>query len=76
MSVGRRPLLQKIATLTVATSLTIAAADTFAVAQQQYYEGYLDSSALVDDVVSTVLIRVVRIVSDSFCMPPCHARMA
>jgi hypothetical protein len=29
-------------------------------------EGYLDSSALVDDVVNTVLIRVVRIISDSF----------
>jgi hypothetical protein len=66
VGIGRRPLLQKIATITVATSLTIAAADTFAVAQDQYYEGYLDSSALVDDVVNTVLIKIVRIISDSF----------
>lgn len=66
MGVGRRPLLQKVATIGVATSLTIAAADTFHVAEEQYYQGYLDSSALVDDVVNTVLIRVVRIISDSF----------
>ena len=66
VGIGRRPLLQKVATLGVATSLTIAAADTFHVAQKQYYQGYLDSSALVDDVVNTTLIRVVRIISDSF----------
>lgn len=66
IGVGRRPLLQKLATITVAASLTIAAADTFQVAQDQYNQGYLDSSALVDDVVGTVLIRVVRIISDSF----------
>ncbi|ETN45125.1 uncharacterized protein HMPREF1541_10002 [Cyphellophora europaea CBS 101466] len=66
VGVGRRPLLQKIATITVAISLTIAAADTFSVAEDQYSEGYLDSSALVDDVVNTVLIKVVRIISDSF----------
>jgi hypothetical protein len=66
VGVGRRPLLQKVATIGVATSLTIAAADTFHVAQEQYYQGYLDSSALVEDVVNTVLIRVVRIISDSF----------
>jgi hypothetical protein len=66
VGVGRRPLLQKIATITVAISLTIASADTFHVAELQYNEGYLDSSALVDDVVDTTLIRVVRIISDSF----------
>lgn len=66
VGVGRRPLLQKVATIGVATSLTIAAADTFHVAQRQYHDGYMDSSALVDDVVNTVLIRVVRIISDSF----------
>jgi hypothetical protein len=66
VGVGRRPLLQKLATLSVAISLTIASADTFHVAEDQYYQGYLDSSALVDDVVNTVLIRVIRIISDSF----------
>src|SRR4051794_24266636 len=36
IGVGRRPLLQKIAALTVAVSLTIATADTFVVAERQY----------------------------------------
>lgn len=66
VGIGRRPLLQKIATITVAASLTIATADTFKVARKQYDHGYTDSSLLVDDVVGSIEIRVVRIISDTF----------
>jgi hypothetical protein len=64
--VGRRPWLQKIATITVAISLTIATADTFRVAQEQYDLGYTDAKLLVDDVVGSLEIRVVRVISDTF----------
>ncbi|RVX74137.1 hypothetical protein B0A52_01969 [Exophiala mesophila] len=66
IGVGRRPLLQKIATVTVAVSLTIATADTFQVAKSQYNEGYMDSSLLVDDVVGSLEIRIIRVISDTF----------
>lgn len=66
IGVGRRPLLQKIATLTVAISLTIATADTFSVAKDQYDQGYMDSSLLVDDVVGSLEIRIIRVISDTF----------
>lgn len=66
IGVGRRPLLQKIAAVTVAVSLTIATADTFRVAEDQYNNGLMDSQALVDDVIGSVEIRVVRVVSDTF----------
>jgi hypothetical protein len=64
--VGRRPLLQKIATVTVAISLTIATADTFNVAERQYNQGYIDSSQLVDNVVDSLEIRIIRVISDTF----------
>lgn len=66
IGVGRRPLLQKIATVTVAISLTIATADTFSVARDQYNQGYMDSSLLVDDVVGSLEIRIIRVISDTF----------
>ncbi|KIX08781.1 uncharacterized protein Z518_03438 [Rhinocladiella mackenziei CBS 650.93] len=66
VGVGRRPLLQKIATVTVAISLTIATADTFAVAEDQYNQGYMDSSLLVDNVVGSLEIRIIRVISDTF----------
>ncbi|KIW33164.1 uncharacterized protein PV07_00035 [Cladophialophora immunda] len=66
VGVGRRPLLQKIAAVTVAISLTIATADTFHVAEQQYNEGYIDSSQLVDNVVDSLEIRIIRVISDTF----------
>jgi len=66
IGVGRRPLLQKIATVTVAISLTIATADTFSVAKDQYNQGYVDSSRLVDDVVRSLEIRIIRVISDTF----------
>ncbi|ETI21704.1 hypothetical protein G647_08051 [Cladophialophora carrionii CBS 160.54] len=66
VGVGRRPLLQKIATVTVAISLTIATADTFNVAERQYNQGYIDSSQLVDNVVDSLEIRIIRVISDTF----------
>ncbi|KIW86549.1 hypothetical protein Z517_01947 [Fonsecaea pedrosoi CBS 271.37] len=66
VGVGRRPLLQKIAAVTVAISLTIATADTFHVAEEQYNEGYIDSSLLVDNVVDSLEIRIIRVISDTF----------
>ncbi|KAI1608267.1 PalH/RIM21-domain-containing protein [Exophiala viscosa] len=66
VGVGRRPLLQKIAAITVAISLTIATADTFRVAENQYNQGYMDSSQLVDDVVDSLEVRIIRIISDTF----------
>lgn len=66
VGVGRRPLLQKMATVTVAISLTIATADTFRVAERQYNQGYMDSSQLVDNVVDSLEIRIIRVISDTF----------
>ncbi|EXJ78891.1 hypothetical protein A1O1_09293 [Capronia coronata CBS 617.96] len=66
VGVGRRPLLQKIATVTVAISLTIATADTFSVAENQYNQGYMDSTLLVDNVVDSLEIRIIRVISDTF----------
>ncbi|KAA6408685.1 MAG: pH signal transduction [Lasallia pustulata] len=65
IGVGRRPWLQKVAALTVAVSLTIATADTFKVAERQYNVGYQDASALTDEVVGGLEIRVVRVISDT-----------
>lgn len=64
--VGRRPWLQKIAAVSVAISLTIATADTFKVAQRQYNLGYSDSSAMMDEVTTSLEIRIVRVISDTF----------
>lgn len=65
IGVGRRPWLQKVAALTVAISLTIATANTFKVAERQYNSGYQDASALTDEVVGGLEIRVVRVISDT-----------
>ncbi|KAI4132846.1 MAG: hypothetical protein LQ347_002438 [Umbilicaria vellea] len=65
IGVGRRPWLQKVAALTVAVSLTIATTNTFKVAERQYNAGYQDASALTDEVVGGLEIRVVRVVSDT-----------
>lgn len=66
IGVGRRPLLQKIAAITVAVSLTIATADTFTVAHRQYHQGYMNSRELVNLVVGSTEIRVTRVISDAF----------
>lgn len=66
VGVGRRPLLQKIAAVTVAISLTIATADTFRVAKRQYEEGFMDSDKIVKEVVRGLEIRISQVVSDTF----------
>ncbi|KAF1989892.1 PalH-domain-containing protein [Aulographum hederae CBS 113979] len=66
IGVGSRPWLQKVAALTVAISLTIATADTFKVAEKQYYSGVMDAVMLRDAVVGSMEIKITRIVSDIF----------
>ena len=66
VGVGGRPLLQKIATITVAISLTIATSDTFNVASDQYHKGYTNGKEIVEDVVNSLEIRIIRVISDTF----------
>lgn len=65
-SVGQRPWLQKVAATAAAVSLTIATADTFRVAEHQYDEGFLDSTRLVNDVIGSLEIRIIQVISDTF----------
>ncbi|KAL9598839.1 MAG: hypothetical protein Q9219_004258, partial [cf. Caloplaca sp. 3 TL-2023] len=66
IGVGGRPWLQKAAALTVAISLTIASVDTFQVAERQYAGDYSDAKALTDEVVTSLELRIVRVVSETF----------
>ncbi|PGH03568.1 hypothetical protein GX51_03994 [Blastomyces parvus] len=66
IGVGGRPWLQKVAALTTAISLTIATADSFRVAKQQYERGFMDSSALTEEVIGGLEIRIVRVISSTF----------
>ncbi|KIW03786.1 uncharacterized protein PV09_05089 [Verruconis gallopava] len=66
IGVGSRPWLQKVAALTAAVSLTIATADTFKVAEQQYAAGFMNAEQLRSEVVNSTEIQVTRIVSDVF----------
>lgn len=66
VGVGGRPWLQKVAALTVAISLTIATAGTFEEAKEQYEFGYMDATALTNEVVGGMEIRVVRVISTTF----------
>ncbi|KAK2759755.1 pH-response regulator protein palH/rim21 [Emmonsiellopsis sp. PD_33] len=66
IGVGGRPWLQKVAAITVAISLSIATADSFRVAKEQYDRGYMDSSALTLDVIGGLEIRIVRVISSTF----------
>lgn len=66
IGVGRRPLLQKIAAITVALSMTIATADTFKVAKAQYEEGFMNSEKLVTEVIGRLEIRLAQVISDTF----------
>ena len=66
VSIGGRPWLQKIAALTVAISLTIATADTFRVAEQQYAWGYQNATQMQMQVMDGTELKVIRLVSDTF----------
>ena len=65
IGVGGRPWLQKVATLTVAVSLTIATADTFRVSEEQYDHGYQDALALTKEVLDGLELRIARIISST-----------
>ncbi|KAL1965683.1 hypothetical protein VTN77DRAFT_5183 [Rasamsonia byssochlamydoides] len=66
VGVGGRPWLQKVAALSVAVSLTIATVDSFRVAEQQYNYGYMDATALTNEVLDGTEIRIVRVISSTF----------
>ena len=66
LGVGSRPWLQKVAAFTVAVSLTIATADTFKSLERQYTMGYMDATAMREDVMGSLEIRITRVISDIF----------
>ncbi|EPE07326.1 ph-response regulator protein palh rim21 [Ophiostoma piceae UAMH 11346] len=65
-NIGGRPWLQKVAALTVAISLTIATADTFRVAEDQYSWGIQNAKEMQDEVLGGTELKVIRIISDTF----------
>lgn len=65
-SIGGRPLLQKIAALTVAISLTIATVDTMNKVHEQYYWGVQNSNELQNQVMGRMDIKVSRLISSTF----------
>ncbi|KAI1824417.1 PalH/RIM21-domain-containing protein [Xylaria intraflava] len=66
INIGGRPWLQKVATLLVAVSLTIATADTFRVAEQQYMDGYQDAHKLQQHVLGGTQLKTIQLISDTF----------
>ncbi|KAI2642630.1 PalH/RIM21-domain-containing protein [Xylaria nigripes] len=66
ISIGGRPWLQKVATLLVAVSLTIATADTFRVAEEQYMAGYQDARKLQQLVLGGTQLKIIQLISDTF----------
>ncbi|KAH8878882.1 PalH-domain-containing protein, partial [Thozetella sp. PMI_491] len=65
-NIGGRPWLQKVAALTVAISLTIATANTFKVAADQYSNMIENASQLQQQVLGGTELKVIRIISNSF----------
>ncbi|KAL1880508.1 hypothetical protein VTK73DRAFT_5895 [Phialemonium thermophilum] len=65
-NIGGRPWLQKVAALTVAISLTIASANTFRVAEDQYAKGFQNAQNLQSEVLGGTELKVIRIISDTF----------
>lgn len=66
VSIGGRPWLQKVAALTVAISLTVASVDTFKVAQDQYTWGIQNAKEMLDEIMGSTELKVIRLVSDTF----------
>ncbi|EFQ24931.1 hypothetical protein CGRA01v4_06809 [Colletotrichum graminicola] len=66
ISIGGRPWLQKVAAVTVAISLTIASADTFKVAEQQYQWAIQDAKKMQSEVLDGTELKVIRLISDTF----------
>ncbi|KAL9582680.1 MAG: hypothetical protein Q9203_005390 [Teloschistes exilis] len=65
IGVGGRPWLQKVAALTVAISLTIASVDVFREAERQYDGDFSDAIALTNEVVNSLELRIVRVMSET-----------
>lgn len=68
IGIGKRPWLQKVATFTVAISLTIASVGILRVAQEQYEAGDMQAKRLRNGVVGSLYMRIIRIISDCFLM--------
>ncbi|KAI1167925.1 PalH/RIM21-domain-containing protein [Nemania serpens] len=66
ITIGGRPWLQKVATLLVAVSLTIATVDTFRVAEEQYSQGYQDAPKLQQRVLGGTQLKTIQLISDTF----------
>jgi hypothetical protein len=66
ISIGGRPWLQKVATLTVAASLTVATASTFRIAQIQYSWGAQNAKVLQNEVMGGTDLKIIRVISDTF----------
>lgn len=66
VNIGGRPWLQKVAALTVAISLTVATANTFTVAEQQYRWGIQNAGLMQREVLGSIEIKVIRLISDTF----------
>ncbi|KAI1406584.1 pH-response regulator protein palH/rim-21 [Hypoxylon fuscum] len=66
ISIGGRPWLQKVAALTVAISLSIATADTFRVAEEQYAWGIQNAQQLQEEVLGGTQLKVIQLISDTF----------
>lgn len=66
IGIGGRPWLQKVAALTVAISLTIATANTFRVAEEQYENGTPSATALQALVLNGMELKIIRVISDAF----------
>lgn len=66
VNIGGRPWLQKVAALTVAISLTVATADTFRVAEEQYRWGVQNAESLQTRVMGSTVLKTIRLISDTF----------
>ncbi|KAF3930572.1 hypothetical protein ABW19_dt0203741 [Dactylella cylindrospora] len=63
---GSRPLLQKVATLSVVISLTIAWAELNEVVEHQHSLGYSNGAQIRDHIIRGLKIQIIRVISDTF----------
>ena len=66
VNIGGRPWLQKVAALSVAICLTVATADSFRVAEQQYRWGIQNARLMQLEVLGSTPLKVLRLISDTF----------
>ncbi|KAK6332440.1 pH-response regulator protein palH/rim21 [Orbilia brochopaga] len=63
---GSRPLLQKVATLTVVISLTIAWSELNDIIEYQYGHGYSNGGKIRDHILKGLTVQITRVISDTF----------